>query len=78
MVEVLTCPSCWVSPLDSFLLSAMTSCRRLHTTLEYFLILVDLFLFLTSVFLKDVHLYFMLQPQLCLLIGRSKDQMMVL
>ena len=56
----------------------MVGRSRLLATLEYFLILVDLFLFLTSVFLKDVHFYFMLQPQLCFLIGRSEDQMIVL
>lgn len=56
----------------------MAEHSRLLATLKYFLILMDLFLFLTSVFLKDVHLYFMLQPQLCLLIGRTEDQMIVL
>lgn len=36
---------------------------------------MNLFLFLTTVLLKDVHLYFMLQLQLCNLIGGRKDQM---
>lgn len=53
----------------------MTGRSRLLATPEYFLILMNLFLFLTTVLLKDVHLYFMLQLQLCKLIGGRKDQM---
>lgn len=77
MVDALTWLSCWVCRRFWFLWSAMTGRSRLLASLDYFLILMNRFLFLTSGLLKDVHLYFMLQLLHCNPIGGCEDQMIV-
>lgn len=47
----------------------MTGRSRLLATPEYFVILMDLFQVLTTVLVKDVHLYFMLKLRCLQLIG---------
>lgn len=47
----------------------MTGRGRLPATLEYFVILMDLFRVLTTGLVKDVHLYFMLKLRRLQLIG---------
>lgn len=58
MVDALTFLSCCVAGRILFLWSAMTGCSPLPATLQYFLVLINLFLILTSVLLKDEHLYY--------------------
>lgn len=77
MVDALTFLSSCVARRILFLWSAMTGHSPLPATLQYFLTLMNLFLILTSVLLKDEHLYFTLQLQPCDPIGGNKDQMIV-
>ena len=77
MVDALTCLSCCAGRRISFLCSAMTGRRPLLANMQYFLVLMNLFLFLSSVLLKDEHLYFILLLQPCKPIGGNKDQMIV-
>lgn len=57
MVDALTFLSCCLARRILFLLSAMTGRSPLSATLQYFLLIM----ILTSVLLKDEHLYFILQ-----------------
>lgn len=77
MVDALTFLSCCDARRILFLWSAMTGRSPLPATLQYFLVLIYLFLILTRVLLKDEHLYFILQLQPCDPIGGNKDQMIV-
>lgn len=76
MVDALTF-SCRVGRWILFLLSAITGRSLLFATLQYFVTPMNLFLFLTRVLLKDVHLDLTLQLQPCNPIGGNEDQMIV-
>lgn len=61
MVDALTFLSCCAARRILFLRSAMTGRRPLSATLQYFVLLMNLLGNLTSVLLKDEHLYFIFQ-----------------
>lgn len=78
MVRALTFLSCWAAAWIPFLPSAITGAVLCAPSpLQQFTILTNLFIILTSVALKEEHLYFVVKLQPRDPIGGNKDQMIV-